>query len=151
MASEGDRKPSDESESDSLNESADQLSRDDVEHPISPESLERISPERREEIIRAFSSVTQVTTPIFNPILERFTSDHVSRMIDNEENENVREHDSENSRRRYLFAYFLVVVCVVVGLIVFFVASDNRDLIAPLVAAIAGFLGGFAAGQRFRS
>ena len=149
MVSEGDPKPSD-GESDPLNESPVQPSQDDVEHTVPPDSLERISPGRREEITRAFSSVTQVTTPIFNPILERFTSDHVSRMIDNEENENIREHNSENSRRRYLFAYFLVVVCVVVGLIVFFVASDNRDLIAPLVAAVAGFLGGFAAGQRFR-
>ena len=109
-----------------------------------------IPPEQQQAIIRAFGSVTRVTTPVFSPIFQHFTSDHVSSIIDSRENESIREHESESSRRKYQFAYAILVALVVVGLIILFTLTDNRDLIAPLVAAIAGFLGGFAAGQRFR-
>ena len=118
------------------------IGNDEDEYPIPPE--------QQQAIIRAFGSVTRVTSPVFNPIFERFTSDHVSHMIDSIENRDIREHEADGSRRKYQFAYAILVSLIIVGLIVFFTLSDNRDLIAPLVAAIAGFLGGFAAGQRFR-
>ena len=85
-----------------------------------------------------------------NPVLHRITSEHVSQIIDNTENDSVREHDASKSRRRYQFAYFLLGAGVTVGLIVFFTVSDNRELIPPIVTAIAGFLGGLATGQYFR-
>lgn len=122
-----------------------------AEHPIPSDLLESVPPEHRPAVFRAFSSVTQLAGPIFNPIFQRITSDHISRIIDNRENESVREHEADGSRRKYQFAYAILVSIIIVGLIVFFTLSDNRDLIAPLVAAVAGFLGGFAAGQRFRS
>ena len=123
------------------------------DRPASPDNSENEYPipsEQQQAITRAFSSITRVTSPVFNPIFERFTSDHVSRMIDNVENRDIREHEGDSSRRKYQFAYAVLVSLMIVGLIVFFTLSDNRDLIAPLVAAVAGFLGGFAAGQRFR-
>ena len=151
-----DRKPEHESEDTSLDRPSDQggdLDEYVDEHPAQSE--------RQRAFTTAFSSFTQLAGPVFNPVLSRITPDHISKILDNTENESVRaynasesesirEHESESSRRKYQFAYATLVALVVVGLIVFFTLSDNRDLIAPLVAAVAGFLGGFAAGQRFR-
>jgi hypothetical protein len=118
--------------------------------PIPEEVLAGVPAEHRQAIVRAFSSVTQLAAPVVNPVLHRITSEHVSQIIDNTENGSVREHDASRSRRRYQFAYFLLGAGVTVGLIVFFTVSDNRELIPPIVTAIAGFLGGLATGQYFR-
>ena len=118
-------------------------------HPIPSELLERVPPEHRRAVISAVSSFTQLAGPVLNPIFQRITSDHVSSIIDNRENESIREHEADKSRRKYQFWYFLIAICVVVGLILLFITTDNRDMITPLLAAIAGFLGGLGF-QRFR-
>jgi hypothetical protein len=118
---------------------------------IPEEILAGVPSEHRQAIVRAFSSVTQFAAPVLNPIFQRVTSEHVTGIIDNTENESVREHDANKSQRRYQFAYYASGASLIAGLIVFFTLSDNRDLILPIVTAVAGFLGGLATGQRFRS
>lgn len=118
--------------------------------PIPDEVLEHVPPEHRKAFVSAVSSVTQLAAPVVNPILQKVTSEHVSQVIDLAEGDSVREYDAGKSRRRYQFAYFLLGAGVTVGLIIFFTVSDNRDLIPPIVTAIAGFLGGLATGQYFR-
>ena len=119
--------------------------------PIPEEFLAGVPSEQRQLIINAVRSVTQFAAPAFNPIFQRVTSEHVTSIIANVEKDNVREHDASTSQRRYQFAYFLLGTVFAVGLIVFFTVSDNRDLIAPIVTAVAGFLGGLAAGRHFRN
>ena len=51
---------------------------------------------------------------------------------------------------RYQFWYFLLGVSVIIGLIVFFTVSDNRDMIIPIIGVVAGFLGGYTTGRYFR-
>ena len=121
------------------------------EFPIPQEFLDDVPEEHRLSVTRAVSTITQFAAPVFNPIFQKVTSDHVSRIIDNAENESVREHDAGGSRRRYQFAYFLLGGAIAVGLIVFFTLTDNRGLLPPIVTGVTGFLGGLAVGQRFRS
>ena len=105
---------------------------------------------RRAPFSRAFNSITQIVAPAVNPALEKITSAHFSKMLDNAENERIRESDADKSRRRYQFAYFLIGLSAVIGSVVFFTLTDNRDLIAPIVTGALGFLGGLAAGRYTR-
>ena len=61
---------------------------------------------RRAPFTRAFNSVTQTVAPAVNPALEKITSAHFSNMLDNAENERIRESDADKSRRRYQFIYY---------------------------------------------
>ena len=119
--------------------------------PLPEEFLADVPSEHRPAIQRLFASVRQFASPAVDPILQRITSEHVSRIIDLAENNRIREHEADKSRRRYQFAYFLGGAALTVGLIVLFTFSDNKDLIAPIVTAVAGFLGGLAAGRYWRS
>ena len=153
MVEESDRRSDVEPEDTSLEKlssHSDDAGNSEAERSVPPELLESVPPEHRRAVVSAFSSFTQLAGPVFNPIFQRITPDHLSQIIDNTENENIRDHEAEGSRRKYQFAYSILIGLVIVGLIVFFTVSDNRDMIAPLVAAVAGFLGGFGVGQRFR-
>ncbi len=116
---------------------------------VPAEILAGVPKEHHQAIVRAFSSVTQFAAPVLNPIFQRITSDHVSRIIDNIENDRVREDNADKSRMRYQFWYFILGVGVIVGLIVFFTVSDNRDMIIPIIGVVAGFLGGYTTGRYF--
>ena len=105
---------------------------------------------RRAPFSRAFNSVTQIIAPAVNPALEKITSAHFSKMLDNAENERIRESEADKSRRKYQFAYFLIGLISIIGLSVFFTLTDNRDLIAPIITGALGFLGGLAAGRYTR-
>ena len=118
---------------------------------IPEELLGDIPPEHRGQVVRAFSSLTRIAGPVFNPVSEKITPEHISGIIDNVENESVREHEASSSRRKFQFAYFALGGVAVIGLLVFFTLTDNRDLLPPIVTGLTGFLGGLAVGQRFRS
>ena len=126
--------------------------------PIGPQPLDEALSEQRSHLGRSVGSFTQLIAPVANPLVEKLTSDHLTKIIDNEENEGVRAdnkrirvYEERASRRRLQFIYFLVGLFVAVGMIVLFTFTDNRDMIIPIVTAVAAFLGGFAAGQRFRN
>lgn len=119
--------------------------------PIPEDLLADVPQEHRQAITRAFSSITQVAGPVFNPIFQKVTSDHVSRIIDSMESDSVREHDAGKSKRRYQLTYSVLGLGAIVGLIVFFTLSDNPDLMIPVITAVSGFLGGLATGRYFRS
>ena len=155
MANVGDQRPEDgpKESSSQLEQSSQgiQTETDEVGHSIPEEVLQAVPREHRQAVVRAITSITQFAGPALNPLFQRLTSEHVSKIIDNRENQSVREHGADGSRRNYQFAYFLVGGTVAVGLIVFFTLTDNRDLLPPIVTGITGFLGGLAVGQRFRS
>lgn len=118
---------------------------------IPEELLEGVPREHRQAISRAFSSVTQFAAPVFNPIFQKVTSEHVSQIIDNIEKDSVREHDADKARRWFQFAYFVLGAGATIGLIVFFIISDNGEFVPPIITGIAGFLGGLAAGPYLRN
>ena len=62
--------------------------------PIPPEVLDNMPPEMRSEVTRAFSSITQVAAPIFNPVLQRVTSDHLTQIINNVDTQSDREAEA---------------------------------------------------------
>ena len=120
----------------------------DSDMSVSSDALDEMAPDDRSIITRTMSSfAAQFIAPVVNPIFEKFTSDHISTIIDNAENERIRESEADNSRRRYQFIYYFTGLIAIIGLLVFFTLTDNRDLIAPIVTGALGFLGGLAAGR----
>ena len=126
--------------------------------PIDPQLSDETLSEQRSRLVGSAGSFTQLIAPAANPLVEKLTSDHLTKIIDNEENdgvradgERIRVYEERASRRRHQLIYFLVGLAAAVGMILLFTFTDNRDMIIPIVTAVAGFLGGFAAGQRFRN
>ena len=122
----------------------------DGESDMPLDVLEIVPSNRRAPFSRAFNSVTQIIAPAVNPIAEKINSDHIFTMLANAENKRIREDEADKSRRQYQFAYFLIGLLAIIGLVVFFTLTDNRDLIAPIVAGALGFLGGLATGRYTR-
>lgn len=136
-------------ESDSLNQD-DQSADPDSESDMPLDVLEIVPSNRRAPFSRAFNSVTQIIAPAVNPIAEKINADHIFTMLANAENKRIREDEADKSRRLYQFAYFLIGLLAIIGLVVFFTLTDNRDLIAAIITGALGFLGGLAAGRYTR-
>ena len=115
--------------------------------PIPPEVLDNMPPEMRSEVTRAVSSITQVAAPIFNPVLQRVTSDHLTQIINNVDTQSDREAEAEKSNRRYQFAYFFVAIVVILGLLVFFAIREQYNVLIPVVTGITGLGSGFGIGK----
>ena len=115
--------------------------------PIPPEVLDNMPPEMRSEVTRAVSSITQVAAPIFNPVLQRVTSDHLTQIINNVDTQSDREAEAEKSNRRYQFAYFFVTIVVILGLLVFFAIREQYNVLIPVVTGITGLGSGFGIGK----
>lgn len=124
---------------------------DDSDSSAPSEMLDKIPAGQRSTFVRSISSsFAQFIAPAINPIFEKVTSAHISTIIENAENERVRENEADKSRRLYQFAYFLIGLLAIIGLVVFFTLTDNRDLIAAIITGALGFLGGLAAGRYTR-
>lgn len=91
-----------------LDQSADNET-EEVLPPGVSELLEGVPPEHRSRIVGAFSSITQFAAPVFNPVLQRITTDHITQLIRNDATRSEREAAEEAGRRRYHFGYFLVL------------------------------------------
>ena len=156
MATENNPKPNGEREDDDASlvpASSDEGGRIEVDEsdlPAPSEMLDKIPAEHRSTFVRSISSFAQFVAPAINPVFEKFTSAHISTIIENAENERVRENQADKSRRQYQFAYFLIGLLAIIGLVVFFTLTDNRDLIAAIITGAMGFLGGLAAGRYTR-
>ena len=96
---------------------------------------------------QAFSSTTQVAGPIFNPIVHRVTSDHITQVINNTEAQSSRDAEAAKSNRRYQFVYFIVALAALLFLLVFFTVREQYELLAAVVTGAMGFGSGFGVGK----
>lgn len=129
---------------------ADQTGGTEMESPVPPipsEFLENMAPEERSHIIRFFSSITQFAAPVFNPVLQRITPEHITQLINNDENRSQREAESEKAGRRYQFAYFAVTLIALLFLLVFFTLWERFDVLTAVITGIAGLGAGFGLGR----
>ena len=117
------------------------------ELPIPEEFLDNLPPEERNQFVQLISSITQFGGPVFNPVLRRITSDHITQLIGNDEAKSRREAESEKSGRRYQFTYFTVTIAVLLFLVVFFTLQQRTDLITATLTGIAGLGAGFGLGR----
>ncbi len=126
---------------------ADQPDGPETELPIPREFLENIPPEQRSRITRLFSSINQFVAPVFNPVLQRITAEHITQLINNAEAQSQRQSESEKSGRRYQFAYFAITLVALLSLLVFFTLQERFDVLTAVITGIAGLGAGFGLGR----
>lgn len=119
----------------------------DEELSIPEEFLDSMPAEERNQFVQLISSITQFGGPVFNPVLRRITSDHITQLIGNDEARSRREAEAEKSGRRYQFTYFIITIAVVLFLVVFFTFQQRTDLITAVLTGIAGLGAGFGLGR----
>ena len=114
------------------------------------DTAENLRPEARQEFEQFVANVTSVGITGFNPILRAITPEHISKMLDNRDRSDERAHTSDGSDRRYRFLYFLIGLIAAIGLLVFFSATNDREMLTTVLVALLGFAGGFGLGRTTR-
>ena len=120
---------------------------EDESIPIPQDILERMEPQDRSIITRAFSSITQVGGPVFNPVLRRITSEHITQIIHNSEAQSNRDAEADKANRRYQFAYFVLGLTALIFLLVFFTIREQYNVLAAVITGAMGFGSGFGVGK----
>ena len=121
--------------------------RDEEESAIPPELWESIPPENRRLVIRAVSTITQISGPNFNPALRQVTSEHITQLINNSEAQSNRDAEADKSTRRYQFLYFIVALAALLFLLIFFTIREQYELLAAVITGAMGFGSGFGIGK----
>lgn len=95
---------------------------------------------------RATSGFLSISRRTGNPLLEKFNADHIHKVLDYREAGNQRDHQQAHSARWFILAIFLFALVAVVGMLVFLVWQDERELAGQILAGLAIFGGGFGGG-----
>ncbi|OQX74561.1 MAG: hypothetical protein B6D64_12675 [Bacteroidetes bacterium 4484_276] len=83
-----------------------------------------------------------------NPISEKITEDHISKLITNSDAQDKRDR-KERSGERYFSLILIVIALIFVGFIIVFLQS-NEKLLITIITAILSFIGGFGFGKSFK-
>lgn len=106
------------------------------------EALRDVPPSVQKEI----SGFMAISQQIGNPLLAKFNADHIHKSLDYMDAENLRGHKQAHSTRKFALAFFMAALVAVVGVLVFLVWQDERELAGQILAGFAVFGGGFGGG-----
>ena len=113
---------------------------------IPDEILEGIPVEERSKI-KSIISQTMFSGVMkrSNPISEKITSEHITKLIDNSNIQDDRDRKERKSDKNYQIIFLLIGLLFIGFLIVFL--KDNEDLLYKIIIAIISFVGGFGIGK----
>jgi len=112
--------------------------------------LEKIPPEVRSEVKGLFSTISaRFIGPPPHPFADKLTKEHITKIIDNVEQDEQRQFQEGRDIRRMGMTIFFAMLVPVTGLIVFFTLLNKADLLVGLISALVGFGGGFGGGYGF--
>lgn len=116
---------------------------------IPQEVLDAIPPEDRKHVLSVikrsmFASITRESNPIFDKI----SSEHITSIIQNSDNQDQRDR-RERWHERLINLLILVIVLAFVGLIVWLLKGDS-DLLETILTFILSFAGGFGVGTFYK-
>jgi hypothetical protein len=118
--------------------------------PIPPEIMaeipEEIRPKLKKSITTFMAEFGAYRIPIPNPLLDKITESHITTIINQAENDNVRQDRAGASTRRYVFAAFAIVLAIALALIIFLVMRNSTSVLYDLIIAVFSFAGGFGGG-----
>lgn len=111
---------------------------------IPPEILEQLPPHMRETI----SSIGIFSSPMQNPLARKITSEHIDKIIDNDDKDASRRFTQKTMSRFFSLAYVLIALGA------FFLLSHlfgerNPDLFEKILVFFGTFFAGFGAGWGF--
>ena len=118
-----------------------------------PDDLEDIGNEAH-LVQRAIGLMMSVVGPTSSPLINRFTSEHITQFLNNRENDSLRSHERrENQSRRshWTVIWFgTLILFAAVGLIVFFGMQETYEVVTAIIGGLLGFAGGIGVGSRLR-
>jgi len=117
--------------------------------PIPEEVLEKIPPDARREVKRAFSMMVSAgyVGPVPHPFARKLTEHHITKIIDNVEKGDAREFDDRKEDRKMTLTLFFAILIPVIGLIVFFTLTNRPEMMVPILSGLVGFGGGYGFGK----
>ena len=80
-----------------------------------------------------------------DPIAEKITTEHISKVLENVDIQDQRDRQERKSEKNYQII-FLSMGLVFIGLLIFFL-KDDKDLLYKIIIAIISFIGGFGIGK----
>ncbi len=113
---------------------------------IPDEILDAIPEEDRGKVISImkrtmFSGVMEKN----NPIADKITEDHITKLIDNSDSHDKRDRHERKGLRTHNIILILIGLIFIVFLLIFL--KDNQDLLIKIIIAIISFIGGFGYGK----
>lgn len=84
-----------------------------------------------------------------NPIAEKITSEHITKLIDKSDVEDKRDRDERKSDKNYNLK-LLCIGLIFIAFLIWFL-RDNEDLLIQIIIGIISFVGGFGFGQSRKS
>jgi len=113
---------------------------------IPDEILEAIPVEDRSRV-KSMITQTMVSSVMkrSNPISEKVTSEHISKLIENSNVQDERDRKERKSNKNYQVIFLLIGLLFLGFLIVFL--KDDKDLLYKIVIAVISFVGGFGIGK----
>jgi hypothetical protein len=116
---------------------------------IPDEILEQIPEEERGKVVNIvkqsmFSAVMRKS----NPLLDKINSDHITKILDNSDEQDKRDRKEGNIQK----LYNLALICLGLGFVVFIIVFLQRDqeLLIKVMIAMISFLGGFGLGKALK-
>ena len=120
---------------------------------LNPEELSELFGDEKSSnktaILKAVSHISRsfgVMEPQ-NPLTEKITSEHIGKIIDNDEKQSVREDADKKDERKYNIWLIIIVLTFSLILTYFLIHSNHTELIEKILILVMGFVGGFGYGK----
>jgi hypothetical protein len=108
------------------------------------QAIEKMPPPVREIFEMMAVSATTLAVPP-HPLLDNFKDEHVKQFLDNDRIETANDYKLRSSNRWFYLAYFIIIVFCL-GLLIWFLLPQHKDLLADLLKVILAFAGGVTSG-----
>lgn len=99
---------------------------------------------RVEGYIRQFMMFSNISRRS-NPIAEKITEEHITKIIDKSENQDIRDKRDRNIDRLKELIILVIGLIFLTFLIIFL--KDNEEMLYKIILAIISFVGGFGFGK----
>lgn len=105
------------------------------------------------EITKSISQFGAMIKPSYPPFMDKIEPQHISDIIKGADKFDEREFNDKKSTKRYMFAYCLIAVALIIFFTVFFKSDPDmlRLIITFLIGLGSGIAGGYGIGSRKRS
>ena len=118
----------------------------DGDEIIPEEILEAIPAEDRGRIVSVIKqSMFSGVMRRGNPISEKITEAHITRLIERSENQDIRNREERKSQRTYNLILLIIGLTFLGFLIVYL--KEDKELLYKIIIAIISFVGGFGIGR----
>ena len=119
---------------------------ENAEEFIPEEILESIPVEDRGKIVSIIKqSIFSGVMRRGNPISEKITGEHITKLIEKADNQDIRDRAERRSQRNYNFIILVTGLVFLAFLIVFL--KNDKELLYKIIIAIISFVGGFGFGR----